>query len=1301
MADGGFYNNGSGSDASDGGESDRRASSENVSSGDVPGRSGSYRIDLKNQGFGAKNSLRAAENKAIGGSGEQGGEEGQSNIDDVRKREEGVEGAGKERAGGFYSGNGGLKAAQAGNAQGKAGFGGRLLDTLKTLGDLSNKPSKAKLKKLGPIGGIIGVIVVIGGIFSGAQSLMPIAIQEMIIEKFNSIGISSTMTSDHMLDTQLNYGIRLTRTTTVDEISGGDVTIIGDSISVDSAHLGLFDQMIPGAFYGTQTPGEANHNSFSKSYGGKNYTILDYGKSFKTSKSYAKESERVNNQSGLEVVRTLAQNGELRKYVLFLLGTNDCPSSVDGESCSDNLGWLKKENIDELMSIVGTERKVVLMTNYVHTGRGWNFDQNNTLIRNAALEYEGRIAIADWANTARDDFIRQNDYDGNYDFHFTNEGGRVFVQTVKDALNSFRTYKTTSQSVGVTDANLFAFSKYQVEQFRNQGIIVFGVDSDTVTQFTAMLFRKDDTYIPVVGSQILNNPAYSVGDLANAIRYVNERDGMGLKNIGTPISVKEAFNESAFKIPYTTASRSWRGGSSGWFDEMMSNITEAKLSINRNRWARYAAKGVSSITEAFREAASSSIKKSRTTTDSDLGIDDLNEDSDPSQYHDVEYDSSGKPTKGYSNYDPGDSFDVIDESGQSTDHITTSDDELTGSSTLSEINTVLNSKAIKVASAAADGTCAILEGVMTIYTIASAYQNLQFLNLISGYLEAIDKVKAGDGANSPVHEYGINMTTKADTVSSRNDTVVSKDKTAMDSAGIKWLFAKNHSINADDPSVQNVNFESIMDDMSIFSKDIKNTAKLFEKCGYAKVATASIDAITTILSFIPIAGQGIKAVQLTAKGIRKGVIKAVAVAAFYLLIPIAARQIAKMLIKDAATEWFGEDLGNAVISGANKYLGGNGTSGGQSIADKEHLLAYLGARDDVIADEAEYQRAIRSPFDVSSQYTFLGSLAYAMIPMAYSGGGIMSTVNNLSSAVSSSIVATLPTASAIDKQSLLTSNGTCNLLSTIDAEGDAFCNAYVITDVSTMNMAIEDVYKTVATIGWGDNEIASLNDTVSHLDSDNFSVVDGKTRINPRSELGYYASFCGQRVSPYGIKDMSIIDRITRRGETASKIIDFIPFLNDVKDIYEGLTEQANLDWANGHACVASDGNERWDHNQYYQRYAETERWLESTEPGYVSTVTDLAMEYYKENPIDDSFEGTLARFSGLPKETVEDGIALFNYYLFIDEYDVESRYAFNLDNNDMRPLRFDNDNKLADNIYMILLNAISFADVRNRNFVV
>ena len=838
---------------------------------------------------------------------------------------------------------------------------------------------------------------------------------------------------------------------------------------------------------------------------------------------------------------------------------------------------------------------------------------------------------------------------------------------------------------GGVAVNLFAFSEHQVEQLASQGIKTIDNVSYGGAKITVLLYKTEGKYKAVVGSDYL-------GKVSDA--EIIKAAGIGENDFGGQISVANAFADPNFKNPYTTASKSWRGGISGWFDSTMSNITEVKLGVSRNRWVRYTTRIMNGLTDDFKKVAKS-IELEKNIDDGVVANEQVQTGT-----HQETVNGQQQDVIDYAEQDI-EKVQVETSSG-TVDEIDADAGRMNQSSSVDEIEKSLTSKAVKAASAVADAgdyMCAVLEGAMTIYTVVSAYQKLQFLNLISGFLEAVDKVKAGEGDKSPINEYATNLTMAGPTYDNEGKVVKGKESvTAMESAGMAWLFSKNSPINQNDPSVQNVNFESILSNLSSITGNIKSLSQIYNKCSYVRAGSAGVNLVSTVISFIPLVGQGFKAIQLTVKAVAKTAIKVGAMIALYAIIPVATKKIAKSLIKDAATEWLGEDLGNAVASAAEPYLGGNGTSGGQGPGDRNHVLSYLNLQDTVIADEARYQRAIRSPFDITSHYTFLGSLAYSLIPMAYSSGGILSSIRSASSMVSNSIVAMLPTANAIDNQSVLTSNGKCDILGLVHAQGDAFCNAYIITDSSTINIAAEDVVEIVMNMNEGGNEIASINDKVKSLGS-NF---DSDGKIKEGSPLARYTLFCGQRTSQYGIQDAQIASAVSGTDTTAVKILSKIPLVSDVTTIATSLTQAANLKWATGSACIASDQNPDWESEyKYYQRYNETQRLIENIDPGYKSTVTAFLESYYEKNPIDTSFEGTLARFSGMTKEKVEDTLALMEYYEFLNEYNPSERYAFGapvLENK--KALRFDNENELA-NTYIVLLNEISFADVRNRSFAV
>lgn len=60
------------------------------------------------------------------------------------------------------------------------------------------------------------------------------------------------------------------------------------------------------------------------------------------------------------------------------------------------------------------------------------------------------------------------------------------------------------------------------------------------------------------------------------------------------------------------------------------------------------------------------------------------------------------------------------------------------------------------------------------------------------------------------------------------------------------------------------------------------------------------------------------------------------------------------------------------------------------------------------------------------------------------------------------------------------------------------------------------------------------------------------------------------------------------------------------------------------------------------------------------SSVTAFLEDYYEKHPLDNSFEGILARKTGLTKENVIATIDTINYLTFIADYDPDGYYPLN-----------------------------------------
>ena len=646
------------------------------------------------------------------------------------------------------------------------------------------------------------------------------------------------------------------------------------------------------------------------------------------------------------------------------------------------------------------------------------------------------------------------------------------------------------------------------------------------------------------------------------------------------------------------------------------------------------------------------------------------------------------------------------------------------------------SKVSGTAQAVVNTGCAALNFVGAVSLLVSASEALQIINLTTSYFEAIDKVKAGDGDDSPlntlmdalnekkentntelVYKSGVSIDTSENGmennvtengISALETKSTTTNKTAMESEGIAALYS-GRNVNLNDPSVQSFNFTS---SIKRILGGIGTSMAAFETCAFAKLAASAVggvmDGIEIAACIAGALGAPFTFGASAAVGC-SGLIGDIAIGAAISvgvalliggIISTITPVVANMLTRDLITNLGGEDLGNALTSGGNMYLGNTHRSNGGSLASEEKYIEYSAAHQQVVAEDARQERLTKDPFDATSKYTFLGTLLTQMMSFV-SANSLTSVITSTSSVMSSSLAAISPAASAYNiADDLVPMNEyeeTCPYLASIGAVGDAFCNPYAITDVST---------------------IQSDPSEVTNILDDNFldeTTSDGNVQIDGSSDLAKYILFCDNRNSAFGIADQNIVNQVSDWGQvntgnstfnnTVNSAIGAVPVVGDLIDVVDNAEALANTGYVGGESCVA--GNDvsgqsapGWDEAKYYQRFIEDQSLMESMGIIEESAVTAFLEDYYEKNPLDNSYEGILARYSGMDKETVVALLDIIEYGNYIANYNPSERYAFGASAVEMeKELRFDNENQIANNPVIVLINQTIYADVRNRNF--
>ena len=168
-------------------------------------------------------------------------------------------------------------------------------------------------------------------------------------------------------------------------VDSSDVFMVGDSITEGS--MTELKEKLPNATIVAQT---------SKQFGGTN----------------------ASNPTGIEVLKS---QSNLPKIIVFALGTNNTNVS--------------QADVDEVISLVGEDRKLIFTTNYkLNSPDAYN--ANNAKFRAAAQNHDN-IGIADWEKAVEGDASKYISSADGLNVHPTAEGKKLFAKTIADAVSLF------------------------------------------------------------------------------------------------------------------------------------------------------------------------------------------------------------------------------------------------------------------------------------------------------------------------------------------------------------------------------------------------------------------------------------------------------------------------------------------------------------------------------------------------------------------------------------------------------------------------------------------------------------------------------------------------------------------------------------------------------------------------------------------------------------------------------------------------------------------------------------------------
>lgn len=693
----------------------------------------------------------------------------------------------------------------------------------------------------------------------------------------------------------------------------------------------------------------------------------------------------------------------------------------------------------------------------------------------------------------------------------------------------------------------------------------------------------------------------------------------------------------------------------------------------------------------------------------------------------------------------------VDSNGDKTGEASVKNDLQDTSSTRSS-NKAVDAETIKAANDYIQGitktvgkvvnySCTVLRAATMVATTIAGVATYNYArDAISNYLEPMSKTMAGDGNEAPINPVLNRMTTpyttKVDDLTDLKITGSVGDGPECNDA-LKCNSEGNLSIegigNADDVPTKEYtgaftegkNFVAMMTQtpynkqeaaIHSFNRSLQaviTSLKAFNitnaVCAAAQGVIATVDLVSTVvgigISLLP-GGQVVAAGGLIWQGAKKlffqlgiGVVLNFAVSSFMaFLVP----QLAKTLFSTPDQDGEG-------IPGSERFVQALGIVGGQSsrrnnggsLATKEQAVAYSKLNQEVIAREAEVDRMNRSPFDITSRNTFLGSIVDSLLPTTFTSG--ISPVQTIVTSTSSAIAHLTNSASADGENSTyLNTFGDCEYLKDTygdDVAADIYCNPIILNDTSTLNTSIDDP------------KYSQIIDAALECDS------NGKNcSVNARSNLARYISYCADRTSPFGVIDANILSEV----EKGSVVLNAMPIVGNIVDIMNSADYEKNAAWSDGRMCYP-ETNPDWENEyKYYQLYMldmhiaeQIGAFEDSEETGNINPITAYREAYAEAHPIDDSYAGYIARVSGITKEDAEGLLAVVQYYQYLQEYDASNRIAMDGKNNIVKnsselietlsedQISFESTTNTTTSELTTVSHYVVYADIRNRNYAI
>lgn len=457
----------------------------------------------------------------------------------------------------------------------------------------------------------------------------------------------------------------------------------------------------------------------------------------------------------------------------------------------------------------------------------------------------------------------------------------------------------------------------------------------------------------------------------------------------------------------------------------------------------------------------------------------------------------------------------------------------------SEAEKFVESVRTKITSSSTDqSTLGSADSLKVADTISKEQRSSLFYLL---FMENVSKMKAGDGNESQLNEAMnyLYQTSENEIVDTRTGETIKVTGTALDSPSLYAVLAGSDNMNME--MVGNYSSDRIL-------KTVENQINANNKSGGVIVDTvASTD-------------------DKTKGSVGRFVNTNVAVGSEEILNKVTPT-VNTSLVKNSYESIKGISAGEFLVEGAVNVGKRLAKASGATGADDAAAAAYKQLNSKILALEAESDRLNRSPFDITSRNTFLGSIIYKFAIASSRFGGVFGKINTLSTVTSQAILSLASTTYADGNAGYLSKLGDCETYATIGMVGSVQCSEIAVFDTSTLDNP------------FGNPEFINFVEENTVLNN------NGVREIKDGSRLAEFIIYNDERKTPMGVTDGGILDSLS--GE--SKSIPFVGSILSLVEMFIGANED-DVRMATGESFVNSSSNPDWQTYKYAQRYVSLAR---------------------------------------------------------------------------------------------------------------